>query len=814
MSLRDLEQALWQRVRLAQSPAAPPQEERGDAGAGAGSTPAAPTTQVAPASDLQTRQLRLLPWQTGGTAASGDGNVSSDEAAVRRASVAAAASAREGAMQVQRRARLPANGASGEASAPGSAGGVKPPAAGPARVPLPLWRQRPDYRPGALLTLQDVDLAALDGNSSDEAPATGAGGAVAPAGPPALPGGEADQAAPDAAGDSGSAGVGVRRRRRNFGRKAGPMSEERKAAISRALQSKGAKSEEHKRSISRAMREAHARNPQLRHSAAGQKKKCGHCGQEGHNRRACPQLLAAAQAMGERVRGTEDAKKAGKAGQPAQSAGAGAAVPAGKAAGEEAAQPPAPSRVIVIEEVDTSPTPAQGSAAQKAAGAAAATQPDVLQGASSASSPPTSSPESLPRAPAAPVGAASPALPGRALPTVAMAPGMSLCPEGSWVFSLPQSKEECVAQAAQASLRAWDDGIRRQAIELLLPQAHPTEDGGWPGGIRQQFRVAKPMVEALLLRLKEHSGLEGRITAELLDEGDCVGAWQSERLAAVLFPTADTLPDLRRIDDALSGKRLTLVINPQWQTQGQVISDFGIGRARKAAERFVAGFEEIYYLRRVRVFGDDVRIMRSYPGQWQVHFVPASPAEETVLLACEDRKPTFQRLMELLKEVQGSRNSKSWLDRVLTASMGTFNEFAAYSEQGAAGSPAGVGGAAGPDTDSPWPAEARGPAAPDGQPEAEAGPPLLRDIVTGEVLPAGDDEGPAAAPSSAGGWEGSTPPRDLRLEPVNQVASWLGAGGSSSARQQQQVQPRRRGSRSSGASDVGGKGGSGPSAAA
>lgn len=125
--------------------------------------------------------------------------------------------------------------------------------------------------------------------------------------------------------------------------------------------------------------------------------------------------------------------------------------------------------------------------------------------------------------------------------------------------------------------------------------------------------------------------------------------------------------------------------------------------------------------RRVRVFGDDVRIMRSYPGQWQVraaallvgsvgriqglegrwgrhasirscclampgvcstvkccpahltptlpppsfprpihpppqvHFVPASPQEDTVLLSCEDRKPTFQRLMELLKGLQGSR---------------------------------------------------------------------------------------------------------------------------------------------------------------
>ena len=34
---------------------------------------------------------------------------------------------------------------------------------------------------------------------------------------------------------------------------------------------------------------------------------------------------------------------------------------------------------------------------------------------------------------------------------------------------------------------------------------------------------AKPMVELLLLRLKQYQGLAGRITAEFLDEGDCVG---------------------------------------------------------------------------------------------------------------------------------------------------------------------------------------------------------------------------------------------------------------------------------------------------
>ncbi|KAL4420712.1 hypothetical protein ABPG75_010368 [Micractinium tetrahymenae] len=810
-------------TRLAQGGAAALPEERGGAGAGAGSGPAAPTTQIAPASDLQTRQLRLLPWQTGAAAAPGDGYTSSDETAAQRASCAAAStSGRDGAVQLQRRARraAPGNVAEAGSSALASGGSADLPAGGPMRPPLPQWRQRPDYRPGALLTLQDVDLAALDGgsSSSDEAPSPGARAATAGTSSDS----DAEPASPEGGtGSGGSASGGTVKRRRNFGRKAGPMSEERKAAISRALQSKGAKSEEHKRSIARAMREAHARNPRLRHSAAGQKKKCGHCGQEGHNRRACPQLLAAAQALGESLRAADQAATASKAAQAAAEA-----VPAGEAAAEavpQAAQPPAPSRVIVIEEVDASPVPPEAAAAATAgAGAAVPADAPAGQHASATDGVATSSPtssaergaavgsssEGAARALTGLGGAASPALPSRSLPTLPMVPGMSLCPEGSWVISLPQSKEECVAQAAQASLRAWDDGIRRQAIELLLPQAHSSEDDGWPGGIRQQFRVAKPMVESLLLRLKEHSGLEGRITAELLDEGDCVGAWQSERLAAVLFPTADTLPDLRRIDDALSGERLTLVINPQWQTQGQVISDFGIGRARKAAERFVAAFEEVYYLRRVRVFGDDVRIMRCYPGQWQVHFVPASPREERVLLSCEDRKPTFQRLIELLKEVQGSRNSKSWLDRVLTSSMGTFTEPAAYSEQGLGTDSAapGLDGTGGPAADAGAAPAAAGAAAPAGPPQAEAGPPLLRDIVTGEVLSSDDDEASAAARS----WGSPTPPRDVRLEPVNQVASWLGAG-SAAARLQVEPQPRRR-SRRSGSSADGGKAEGGPSA--
>ena len=38
-----------------------------------------------------------------------------------------------------------------------------------------------------------------------------------------------------------------------------------------------------------------------------------------------------------------------------------------------------------------------------------------------------------------------------------------------------------------------------------------------------QYRVALPILEGLLLRLKQNEGLQGRITAEWLDQADCVG---------------------------------------------------------------------------------------------------------------------------------------------------------------------------------------------------------------------------------------------------------------------------------------------------
>lgn len=63
----------------------------------------------------------------------------------------------------------------------------------------------------------------------------------------------------------------------------------------------------------------------------------------------------------------------------------------------------------------------------------------------------------------------------------------------------------------------------------------------WPGGIRQQFKAASPLVEGLLKQLKALDGLQGPLGAEIWDQGDAVAAWSGERLAAVVFPTADSM---------------------------------------------------------------------------------------------------------------------------------------------------------------------------------------------------------------------------------------------------------------------------------
>jgi Domain of unknown function (DUF1995) len=618
--------------------------------------------------------------------------------------------------------------------------GVISSAAGPLPCPACIsWRRRPEYKPGqALLSVQDLNLNSLDQTplsspSSEEV--GGNSGMVRNIGDL----GNSSNGGSNSLAEDANASSSKPKDRRGQN-----MTEQKRLAIKMAMQGRGPLDSDHKRRISNAMRERYASDPSLRQ--AGKPKKCSHCGQLGHNRKKCPELLESSSTSGITSGGSDEESEGEellgvetkiskvdeidgtleKLETTSAAAASTGTVKTCSVCGEPGHNKRSCPQLIAQqqqqqeqqeqqqqEQATPAPTPAKVEQSilpeQQQQQQRQQQQQKQKQGPLIVypSSPPPSMP-TLNTDPKQPIKTVPPSL--RALP----GSNLSLAEDGSLVFPLPCNPEQCVAQAAGAVIRAWSDGIRRQTMELLLPQADSDAAEGWPGGIRQQFRAALPMIESLLLRLKRAEGLEGRITAEWVDEGDCVGAWQSEKLAAVVFPTADSLTEVRRIDDALSGNRLMLVVNPQWQPQGQVVSDFGFGRTRRAAERYVASLDEIYYLRRIRVLGDEVRVLRCYPSRWQVHYVRA--AGDTELISVEQEKPTYQRVLEILKGVRDSRASKSWFDRALDRNW--YDDIAAYNE----GSP-----------QKQEEEEQEGEDEDSGRSESGGGV-VVRDIVTGEII--------------------------------------------------------------------------------
>lgn len=479
------------------------------------------------------------------------------------------------------------------------------------------WSQRPDYSPGQLISDKDLDLGEIEEQE-------------------------------------------IKRNTGKPKKRTVVMTEERRLAIQMAMKNRGPLDQDHKRKISNSIRAKYAENPSLRQK--GKPKRCSVCGKEGHNKKTCPE-----------VGGPREANMTDKDGKQRRQITSKKRKEGGKDAstpkrvircgicGEEGHNRKSCPNIDKVKQSEKSPsTAAELIFEQERKVILAESEPKMKRG------------DALYRKQRETVAPIDSKRPLRSL----RGSDVSVSNQGSILFPLPVTQGQCVQQAAAASRRAWDDGIRRQNLELLLPQASGL-GGGWPGGIKQQFRAALPMVESLLLILKNVKGLEGRITAEFLDEVDCVGAWQSERLAAVVFPTAETIPALQKIDDALSGQRLTLVINPQWQLIGQVISDFGFGNSRRKAEAFVGSLEYVYYLQRFRIMGDEVRVLRCYPGQWQIHCMGNS-ARDSRLLSVERERPTYDRLVEILKSDKSTSASKSWIDRFLSRK--SFDEIATYSE--------------------------------------------------------------------------------------------------------------------------------------
>ncbi len=227
---------------------------------------------------------------------------------------------------------------------------------------------------------------------------------------------------------------------------------------------------------------------------------------------------------------------------------------------------------------------------------------------------------------------------------------------------LPSSSNDIVDQAFASVKASWEAGAKRQRIELVLPLIGATDLDDWPGGIRQQFKAATPMVERLLRQLKQLPGLEGKLSATLLDDADAVGAWYSDNLALVVFPTAETLNQIRKLADERPNA-LFILVNPQWTTEGQVISDFGIlPWVKKAAMEFIDTFTDGYCIKNLRINGDYVQWLYNKDSGWQVN-VLKGPNESQVIIQSKER-PSYKEVEAKLRSLPWTMSSKGLFERI------------------------------------------------------------------------------------------------------------------------------------------------------
>lgn len=195
------------------------------------------------------------------------------------------------------------------------------------------------------------------------------------------------------------------------------------------------------------------------------------------------------------------------------------------------------------------------------------------------------------------------------------------------------SSEDQVRLAAISLQKATKDGITRHSVRLLLPIIGATELDDWPGGARQMMEAASPLVTDILklqqISEKSDDENDGRrqtsfmtIQESVIDQADGVRALFAQANDAkddscsILLPSGDTVMKLKEMDVQVGDKRSMILVNSQWRRK----TDFGMaffgGRDEKI--RFVEQFVPTFHCSNSMVEGENVRILRTYPGPWRV----------------------------------------------------------------------------------------------------------------------------------------------------------------------------------------------------
>jgi hypothetical protein len=194
-----------------------------------------------------------------------------------------------------------------------------------------------------------------------------------------------------------------------------------------------------------------------------------------------------------------------------------------------------------------------------------------------------------------------------------------------------------VRSCAAAISAALAEGYKLQRVELDLPLIGATDLDDWPGGVRQQLQAVTPLLMQLLTEIGARASVP--VDRVAIDDADGVVLFQTSTHRVATFPTADTLGEVKQ--RVQGDARPCVLVNAAWST-----GDFGWGPfVNNELLRFAESAAETFSLRRVRIRGQDLRVLRSYPAPYVVYAVGLDGQRDSIeMIGTTPERPAFAEL--------------------------------------------------------------------------------------------------------------------------------------------------------------------------
>jgi len=255
-------------------------------------------------------------------------------------------------------------------------------------------------------------------------------------------------------------------------------------------------------------------------------------------------------------------------------------------------------------------------------------------------------------------------------------------------ITVPLSFDAMIRDTSDAMERAYEQGMTRQIIRVLLPRDPnsgnlgnyyeegsvtmntrdmvlvPTDES-WQGGIMQLYRAAAPTCREILRSFsKGTAGVPPKIVEDrsIDDSGvDGVGLLMTQNRDAAddvccfIQPMQETVDAIEKISKE-AGERLVVIVNPQWRQVDDALDSasrnggvFGSlagflgGKGGSLRRLDESGFSSVLSIEGYICKGRNVRLVKHFDSDWVI-FAENEGETDFIRIGESDSRPTYQEV--------------------------------------------------------------------------------------------------------------------------------------------------------------------------